>query len=97
MSVEALPRAVRRGRTSARVARGPFLAALGMLAICQRAYATLWRQPVLMISTMIFPLVYLLLLGNSLNRPLRALPLAIVDEAGNSLSADCLRGPRSAD
>ena len=95
MSVEALPRALLRGRTSARVARGPFLAALGMLAICQRAYATLWRQPVLMISTMVFPLVYLLLLGNSLNRPLRALPLAIVDEAGNSLSADCLRGAAS--
>lgn len=92
MSVEALPGALRRGRTAARVARGPFLAALGILAVCQRAYATLWRQPVLMVSTMVFPLVYLLLLGNSLNRPLRALPLAIVDEAGNSLSAECLRG-----
>ena len=92
MSVEALPGTLRRGRTAARVARGPFLAALGILAVCQRAYATLWRQPVLMVSTMVFPLVYLLLLGNSLNRPLRALPLAIVDEAGNSLSAECLRG-----
>jgi len=95
VSVEALPAAIRRRRTSARVARGPFLAALGILAVCQRAYATLWRQPVLMVSTMIFPLVYLLLLGNSLNRPLRGLPLAVVDEAGNSLSADCLRGAAS--
>ncbi len=75
-----------------RVARGPFLAALGMLAICQRAYATLWRQPVLLVSTMLFPIVYLLLLGNSLNRPLRAVSLAVVDEAGNALSAECLRG-----
>ena len=73
-------------------ARGPFLALLGIVAICQRAYVTLWRQPVLLISTMIFPLIYLLLLGNSLNRPLRELPLAVVDEAHNSLSADCLRG-----
>ena len=76
----------------ARVARGPFLGALGMLAICQRAYATLWRQPVLLVSTMLFPIVYLLLLGNSLNRPLRAVSLAVVDEAGNALSAECLRG-----
>ncbi len=75
-----------------RVARGPFLAALGMLAICQRAYATLWRQPVLLVSTMLFPIVYLLLLGNSLNRPLRAVSLAVVDEAGNALSAERLRG-----
>jgi len=95
VSVEALPGAVRRRRTSARLARGPFLAALGVFAVCQRAYATLWRQPVLIVSTMVFPIVYLFLLGNSLNRPLRAVPLAIVDEAGNSLSADCLRGAAS--
>ena len=63
-----------------------------MLAVCQRAYATLWRQPVLLVSTMLFPVVYLLLLGNSLNRPLRGVPLAVVDEAGNALSAECLRG-----
>ena len=95
MSVEALPGALRQRRTAVRVARGPFLAALGILAVCQRAYATLWRQPVLMVSTMVFPLVYLLLLGNSLNRPLRFVPLAVVDEAGNSLAADCLRGAAS--
>jgi ABC-2 type transport system permease protein len=71
--------------------RGPALALLGMLAICQRAYLTLWRQPVLLISTMLFPIVYLLLLGNALNRPLRGVPLAVVDEARNSLSAECLR------
>ncbi|MEP6767177.1 MAG: ABC transporter permease [Acidobacteriota bacterium] len=75
-----------------RPARGPLLSLLGISAICQRAYVTLWRQPVLLISTMIFPLIYLLLLGNSLNRPLRTLPLAVVDEAKNSLSAECLRG-----
>jgi hypothetical protein len=28
---------------------------LGIAAICQRAYLTLWRQPVLIISTMLFP------------------------------------------
>jgi ABC-2 type transport system permease protein len=95
VSVEALPGALRRRRTAVRVARGPFLAALGVFAVCQRAYATLWRQPVLMVSTMVFPLVYLLLLGNSLNRPLRYVPLAVVDEAGNSLAADCLRGVAS--
>lgn len=87
---------------SGRTARAPFrrparsrglaLAVLGIIAICQRAYATLWRQPVLLVSTMLFPVIYLLLLGNSLNRPLRALPLAVVDEAANSLSAECLRG-----
>src|SRR5262245_35295449 len=75
-----------------RAARGPILAVLGIVAICQRAYLTLWRQPVVLISTMLFPLVYLLVLGNALNRQLRAIPLAIVDEAGNALSAECVRG-----
>lgn len=77
---------------SARLARGPLLAALGIAAICQRAYVTLWRQPVLLISTMLFPIVYLLVLGNALNRQLSGIPLAVVDEAGNALSAECLRG-----
>lgn len=72
--------------------RGVVLAVLGVLAICQRAYATLWRQPVLLISTMLFPIVYLLLIGNAMYRPLRAVPVAVVDEARNSLSAECLRG-----
>lgn len=75
-----------------RRARGPALAVLGIAAICQRAFLTLWRQPVLIISTMLFPVVYLLVLGNALNRQLRAMPLAVVDEAGNALSAECLRG-----
>ena len=30
-----------------------------MAAIGQRAFLTLWRQPVLVVSTMIFPIVYL--------------------------------------
>jgi ABC-2 type transport system permease protein len=75
-----------------RPARGPALALLGIAAICQRAYLTLWRQPILIISTMLFPLVYLLVLGNSLNRQLRHIPLAVVDEAGNAESAACRRG-----
>ncbi|MBC8646275.1 MAG: ABC transporter permease [Thermoanaerobaculia bacterium] len=74
------------------LARGPRLVALGIAAICQRAYLTLWRQPILLISTMLFPLVYLLVLGNALNRQLVQLPLAVVDEAGNALSAECRRG-----
>ena len=74
------------------VSRGPRLALLGIFAICQRAYLTLWRQPVLIISTMLFPLVYLAVLGNALNRQLVNLPLAVVDEAGNSLAAECRRG-----
>jgi len=76
----------------ARPARGLFLAVLGMVAICQRATVTLWRQPVLLISTMLFPVVYLLVLGNALNRQLSGIPLAVVDEAHNALSAECLRG-----
>jgi ABC-2 type transport system permease protein len=68
------------------------LAFLGIAAICQRAYLTLWRQPILIISTMLFPLVYLLVLGNSLNRQLRNIPLAVVDEAANAESAACRRG-----
>jgi ABC-2 type transport system permease protein len=76
----------------ARPARPPLSAILGMAAICQRAYVTLWRQPVLIISTMLFPVVYLLVLGNALNRQLSDIPLAVVDEAGNALSAECLRG-----
>ena len=68
------------------------LALLGIFAICQRAYVTLWRQPVVLISTMLFPLVYLFVLGNALNRQLRAIPLAVVDEAGNGLAAECVRG-----
>ena len=73
-------------------ARGVRLAVLGIAAICQRAYVTLWRQPVLIISTMLFPIVYLLILGNALNRQLRAIPLAVVDESGNALAAECVRG-----
>ncbi len=79
------------GESRPRAARGPLLAVLGILAICQRAYVTLWRQPVVLISTMLFPVIYLLVLGNALNRQLRAIPLAIVDEAGNAVSAECVR------
>jgi ABC-2 type transport system permease protein len=78
--------------TRASRARGPKLAVLGIAAICQRAYVTLWRQPVLIISTMAFPVVYLLVLGNALNRDLQSVPLAVVNEAGNGLAAECLRG-----
>ncbi len=73
-------------------ARGFRLALLGMAAIGQRAFLTLWRQPVLVVSTMIFPIVYLLILGNAMNRPLERVPLAVVDEAGNAYSAQCRRG-----
>ena len=72
--------------------RGLRLAILGIAAICQRAYVTLWRQPVLLISTMLFPVIYLLVLGNALNRDLRGVPVAVVDEAGNGLAAECVRG-----
>ena len=75
-----------------RPARGAALAVLGIAAICQRAYLTLWRQPVLIISTMLFPLVYLLVLGNSLNRQLRHIPVAVVDEAGNAYASAARRG-----
>ena len=77
--------------TARAVSRGPRLAVLGIVAICQRAWLTLWRQPVLIISTMLFPVIYLLVLGNSMNRQLRHLPVAVVDEAGNALSAELLR------
>jgi len=70
----------------------PRIALLGILAICQRAYLTLFRQPVLIISTMVFPLVYLLILGNAMNRQMRHIPLAVVDEAGNAYSSACRRG-----
>ena len=80
------------GESRPRAARGPRLALLGIAAICQRAYLTLWRQPVLIISTMLFPIVYLVVLGNALNRQLQNLSLAVVDEASNSLSRDCRRG-----
>lgn len=81
----------------ARPARGPLLVLLGMAAICQRAYVTLWRQPVLIISTMLFPIVYLVILGNALERQLTAVPLAVVDEAANALSAECLRSAMALD
>jgi ABC-2 type transport system permease protein len=80
------------GTRTTSISRGPRLALLGILAICQRAYLTLWRQPVLIISTMLFPVVYLLVLGNALNRHLTNVPIAVVDEAGNSLAAECRRG-----
>jgi len=73
-------------------ARGARLALLGIAAISQRAYVTLWRQPVLIISTMLFPVVYLIVLGNALNRQLRAIPVAIVNESENALAAECVRG-----
>ena len=76
----------------ARPARAPLSTILGMASICQRAYITLWRQPVLIVSTMLFPIVYLFILGNALNRQLSGIPLAVVDEAANALSAECLRG-----
>ena len=75
-----------------RPARGPMLALLGIAAIGQRAFLTLWRQTVLVVSTMIFPVVYLVILGNAMNRPLQLVPLAVVDEAGNAYSAECRRG-----
>jgi ABC-2 type transport system permease protein len=81
-----------RSRRERRPARGLRLALLGIAAVCQRAYLTLWRQPILIVSTMLFPLVYLIVLGNSLNRHLTDVPLAVVDEAGNSLAAECRRG-----
>jgi ABC-2 type transport system permease protein len=68
------------------------LAILGVLAIGQRAFLTLWRQPVLVVSTMVFPVVYLLVLGNAMNRQLEFVPIAVVDEAGNAYSAECRRG-----
>ena len=90
-------RALREARARAmsrreRPARGPLLALLGISAIGQRAFLTLWRQPVLVVSTMIFPVVYLLVLGNAMNRQLEFVPLAVVDEAGNAYSAECRRG-----
>ena len=80
------------GKRERRPARGLALAILGIFAIGQRAFLTLWRQPVLLISTMVFPVVYLLILGNAMNRPLTEVPLAVVDEAGNAFSAECRRG-----
>ena len=79
-------------RRSRPPARGLRLAVLGMAAIGQRAFLTLWRQPVLLISTMLFPVIYLVVLGNAMNRPLENVPLAVVDEAGNAYSAECRRG-----
>jgi len=75
-----------------RPARGLRLALLGIAAIGQRAFVTLWRQPVLVVSTMVFPVIYLLILGNAMNRQLQRVPLAVVDEAGNAYSAECRRG-----
>jgi ABC-2 type transport system permease protein len=72
-------------------ARGLGLAILGIAAVGQRAFLTLWRQPILVVSTMIFPVVYLLILGNAMNRQLENVPLAVVDEAGNAYSAKCQR------
>ena len=83
---------MKRARKERPPARGLRLAYLGMAAIGQRAFLTLWRQPVLVVSTMLFPLVYLVILGNAMNRPLERLPLAVVDEAGNAYSAECGRG-----
>lgn len=82
---------MRRGEEKRRVARGPRLVFLGIVAVCERAYLTLWRQPVLIVSTMLFPIIYLIVLGNALNRELSNIPLAVVDEAGNALSAECRR------
>ncbi len=79
-------------RRDRKPARGARLAILGVAAIGQRAFLTLWRQPVLVVSTMVFPIVYLLILGNAMNRQLENVPLAIVDEAGNAYSAQCRRG-----
>ncbi len=83
---------MKRARRERPPARGLRLALLGMAAIGQRAFLTLWRQPVLVVSTMVFPIVYLLVLGNAMNRPLEGVPLAVVDEAGNAWSAECRRG-----
>jgi len=82
---------MRRGEEKRRAARGPRLVFLGIVAVCERAYLTLWRQPVLIVSTMLFPIIYLIVLGNALNRELSNIPLAVVDEAGNALSAECRR------
>jgi ABC-2 type transport system permease protein len=73
-------------------ARGIRLVILGVAAIGQRAFLTLWRQPVLVVSTMVFPVIYLLILGNAMNRQLENVPIAVVDEAGNAFSSECRRG-----
>jgi ABC-2 type transport system permease protein len=73
-------------------ARGIGLAILGIAAVGQRAFLTLWRQPILVVSTMVFPVIYLLILGNAMNRQLENVPLAVVDEAGNAYAARCQRG-----
>lgn len=83
---------MRKAKKEKPAARGLRLAVLGILAIGQRAFLTLWRQPVLLVSTMVFPVIYLLILGNAMNRPLEDVPLAVVDEAGNAYSAECRRG-----
>jgi ABC-2 type transport system permease protein len=87
-----MSRAAAKARKPKPAARGPRLALLGIAAIGQRAFLTLWRQPVLVVSTMVFPIVYLLVLGNAMNRQLEGVPLAVVDEAGNAYSAECRRG-----
>ncbi len=79
-------------RREKRPARGLRLSLLGIAAIGQRAFLTLWRQPVLVVSTMVFPIVYLLILGNAMNRQLENVPLAVVDEAANAYAAQCRRG-----
>jgi ABC-2 type transport system permease protein len=78
-------------RKERRPASGLGLAILGIAAVGQRAFITLWRQPILVVSTIIFPVVYLLILGNAMNRQLQNVPLAVVDEAGNAYAARCQR------
>ena len=89
------------GRQKLRSALTIFAVTIGALGSALGRFLSGWMsdhlgrlltvRAVLIISTMLFPVIYLLVLGNSLNRQLSNIPLAVVDEAGNSLAAECRR------
>jgi ABC-2 type transport system permease protein len=66
-------------------------ALLGLVAICQRSTLALIRLPASLALIAAYPVVYLLVAGNAIMGELRGVPVAVVDEARNALSAECAR------
>lgn len=57
-----------------------------VLAVIERDIRRFWRNPIVILFTVTMPLVYLLIVGNSIQGEFKNLPLALVDQDGGFYS-----------
>jgi len=57
-----------------------------ILAVIERDIRRFWRNPIVILFTITMPLVYLLIVGNSIQGEFKNLPLALVDQDGGTYS-----------